>query len=158
MNRVPLTLKGEIRIREQLTHLKSHERQKIRQALEEARAHGDLKENAEYHAAKEAQGIMEAKISYLEQQLQASTVIDVAHLPNHGKVVFGATVVLENIETDELVTYQIVGEVESDIDQGLISFTSPIARACIGNQAADIISVETPKGIIEYEIKSIDLV
>ncbi len=158
MNSVPLTAQGADRLKVQLNTYKTVERQKIRKALEEAREHGDLKENAEYHAAKEAQGILEARISMIEGQLQDATIIDIANIPFHGKVVFGATVTLINIEDDSEVTYQIVGEAESDIEKGLISITSPIARACIGQSIEDVITVNTPKGIIEYEIQSIQMI
>ena len=154
MQKSPITKSGEVLLREQLQTLKTVDRQRLRHALEEARAHGDLKENAEYHAAKEEQGLIEARISYLEGQLQSATVVDTAKLATD-KVVFGAMVTLENIETEEQVTYQIVGEVETDMDQGKISFKSPVAQACIGQQVEDIISVNTPNGITEYEILKI---
>jgi len=155
MQKAPLTKRGERMLREQLQTLKTTDRQRLRIALEEARAHGDLKENAEYHAAKEEQGLIEAKISYIESQLQTCTVIDVAKLDSD-KVVFGAKVTLENIETEQSVTYQLVGEAETDIDAGLISYKSPVAQACIGQTIEDVISVDTPQGTIEYEIISIE--
>lgn len=157
MKSVPITASGAERLKSQLNTYKTVERQKIRKALEEARAHGDLKENAEYHAAKEAQGILEAKIGMIEQQLQEATIIDLSKIPFSGKVVFGATVTLINIEDESEKTYQIVGEAESDIELGLISITSPIAQACIGQSAEDVVSVTTPKGVIEYEIKAIEI-
>ena len=155
MNKSPLTKHGEAQLRQQLHNLKTTERQRLRQCLEEARAHGDLKENAEYHAAKEEQSLIEARISYLESQLQTCTVVDISQLQHQGKVMFGATVTLENIDTEKSITYQLVGEPEADIEQGKISYRSPIAQACIGQQAEDILSVETPQGQTEYEITNI---
>ena len=151
MQKSPLTKAGESLLRAQLQTLKTTDRQRLRAALEEARAHGDLKENAEYHAAKEEQGLIEAKISYIEAQLQTSTVIDTAKLSSD-KVIFGATVTLENIETEEKTTYQLVGEAETDMEQGKISYKSPVAQACIGQAKEDIVSVTTPNGEVEYEI------
>ena len=155
MQKAPLTKRGERMLREQLQTLKTVDRQRLRIALEEARAHGDLKENAEYHAAKEEQGLIEAKISYIESQLQSCNVIDVAKLDSD-KVVFGAKVTLENIETEARVTYQLVGEAETDINAGLISYKSPVAQACIGQMIEDVISVDTPNGTIDYEIMAIE--
>ena len=148
MQKSPLTKKGEGLLREQLQTLKTVERQRLRHILEEARAHGDLKENAEYHAAKDEQGLMEARISYIEAQLQSCTVVDTSKM-SPDKVVFGATVTLENIETEEKSTYQLVGEAETDMDQGRISYRSPVAQACIGQQKEDIVSVQSPSGIVE---------
>lgn len=157
MQKAPLTKKGEAKLREQLQKLKTTDRQRLRVALEEARAHGDLKENAEYHAAKEEQGLIEAKISFIEAQLQSCNVIDVSKLDTN-KVVFGATVTLENLETEDKVTYQLVGEAETDIKQGLISYKSPVAQACIGQQREDVVSVTTPNGVIDYEIIDISYI
>ena len=154
MQKAPITQAGEAMLREQLQTLKTTERQRLRHALEEARAHGDLKENAEYHAAKEEQGLIEARISYIEAQLQGCTIIDTARI-NSDKVIFGATVTLENIETEEVTTYQLVGEAETDMKTGKISYKSPVAQACIGQEVNDVISVETPNGITEYEITDI---
>ena len=154
MQKSPLTKKGEALLREQLRTLKTVERQRLRHILEEARAHGDLKENAEYHAAKEEQGLMEARISYLESQLQSCTIVDTSKISSD-KVIFGAIVTLENIETGEESTYQLVGEAETDLDQGKISYRSPVAQACIGQQKEDIVSVQSPQGIVEYEITKI---
>ena len=157
MQKAPLTKKGESLLREQLQTLKTVERQRLRIALEEARAHGDLKENAEYHAAKEEQGLMEARISYIEAQLQSCSVIDISKL-NSDKVMFGATVTLENLETEEQVKYQLVGEAETNIEEGLISYKSPVAQACIGQTVEDVISVDTPSGQIDYEIIRVDYI
>lgn len=158
MNKSPITKKGEVQLREKLHFLKTTERQRLRFVLEAARALGDLKENAEYHAAKDEQGLIEAKISYIEGQLQTATIIEVSKLPKTGKVVFGTTVTLENIEDDTQVTYQIVGEAETNIDEGKISYQSPIARACIGQPEGEVVAVDTPKGKHEYEIISIDYI
>lgn len=158
MNKSPLTKGGEALLRSQLHTLKTTDRQRIRHILEEARAHGDLKENAEYHAAKDEQGLIEARISYIEGQLQTCTIIDISQLQHQDKIMFGATVTLENIDTEEQLSYQIVGEAETNIDQGKISYMSPIAQACIGQKQEDIISVETPKGQIEYEIMKIQYI
>ncbi len=155
MQKSPITKAGEVLLRAQLQTLKTVDRQRLRLALEEARAHGDLKENAEYHATKEEQGHVEGRISYLEAQLQSATIVDTAKL-NTDKVVFGALVTIENIETEKKVTYQIVGEAETNMDKGMISFKSPVAQACIGQQKEDIVSVETPSGVTEYEIIDIE--
>ncbi|MCP8352283.1 transcription elongation factor GreA [Candidatus Synchoanobacter obligatus] len=154
MQKSPLTSTGEALLRGQLQTLKTSERQRLRHVLEEARAHGDLKENAEYHAAKEEQGLLEAKISYIESQLQSCTVIDTSKL-NTDKAVFGAIVTLENIETEDKSTYQFVGEAETDMEQNKISYRSPVAQACIGQEVGDTVSVDTPSGQIEYEIMDI---
>ena len=152
MSKVPLTAQGAERLREQLNKLKTKDRPKVIEAIAEARAHGDLSENAEYHAAREQQSFIEGRIAALESALANAQIIDVSSLKTDGKVVFGATVHLMNMENEKEVTYQIVGEEEADIDQGLISIASPIARALIGKEEADIVSVDAPGGIIEYEI------
>lgn len=152
MNKSPMTAKGVERLREQLNHLKTVERPKIVAAIAEARAHGDLSENAEYHAAREQQSFVEGRINTIETAIAEAQIIDVTTLDAGGKVVFGATVQLLNLENDDQVTYQIVGEEEADIDQRLISITSPIARAMIGRVEGDIIGVEAPGGIKEYEV------
>ena len=148
----PITTKGAEKLKEELKHLKSVERPRITKAIAEARAHGDLSENAEYHAAREQQSFTEGRINHIDSVLAEAQIIDVTTLDAGGKVVFGATVDLLNVETDEEVTYQIVGEEEADIDQGLISVTSPIARALIGKEEGDSADVNAPSGIIEYEI------
>ncbi len=147
-----MTAKGAERLREQLTRLKTVERPRIVEAIAEARAHGDLSENAEYHAAREQQSFVEGRINTIESAMAEAQIIDVSTLDAGGKVVFGTTVDLLNLESDEEVTYQIVGEEEADIDQGLISITSPIARALIGREEGDVAGVEAPGGVREYEI------
>lgn len=152
MSKVPITATGAQRLREQLKQLKSVDRPRITQAIAEARAHGDLSENAEYHAAREQQSFLEGRIAALEAALADAQIIDVKSLNTDGKVVFGATIDLMNMNNDDEVTYQIVGEVEADIEQKLISISSPIARALIGKQEGDVVEVQAPGGVIEYEI------
>lgn len=152
MSKSPMTAKGAERLREQLTRLKTIERPRIIEAIAEARAHGDLSENAEYHAAREQQSFVEGRINTIESAMAEAQIIDVSTLDGGGKVVFGATVDLLNLESDEEVMYQIVGEEEADIDQGLISITSPIARALIGREEGDIAGVDAPGGVKEYEV------
>ncbi|MCS3903718.1 transcription elongation factor GreA [Methylohalomonas lacus] len=152
MSKAPITAKGAEKLREQLHQMKSVERPKIIEAIAEARAHGDLSENAEYHAAKEQQSFLEGRIKELEMHLADAQVIDVTSVNANGKVVFGATVDLLHLENDTEVTYQIVGEMEADIDNGLISISSPIARALIGKNEGDVTSVQAPGGEVEYEI------
>ncbi|MEM6998643.1 MAG: transcription elongation factor GreA [Pseudomonadota bacterium] len=151
----PMTIKGAEKLKEELRHLKSVERPRITKAIAEARAHGDLSENAEYHAAREQQSFTEGRINHIDSVLAEAQIIDVTELDADGRVVFGATVELLNVETDAEVTYQIVGEEEADIEQGLISITSPIARALIGKEEGDAADVNAPSGIIEYEILTI---
>lgn len=155
MNKVPMTVAGEARLREELEQLKGVERPKVINAIAEAREHGDLKENAEYHAAREQQGFIEGRIQEIESKLSAAQVIDVTKLPQTGKVIFGVTVELINLGNDEEVSYQIVGEDEADIKSGKISVTSPIARALIGKEEGDVVVVNTPGGEVEYEISSV---
>jgi transcription elongation factor GreA len=152
MSKSPMTAKGVERLREQLTRLKSVERPRIIEAIAEARAHGDLSENAEYHAAREQQSFVEGRINIIESALADAQIIDVTTLDAKGKVVFGATIGLLNLENDKEVTYQIVGEEEADIDEGLISITSPIARALISREEGDVIGVDAPGGVKEYEV------
>ena len=152
MSKSPMTARGVERLREQLTHLKTVERPRIVEAIAEARAHGDLSENAEYHAAREQQSFVEGRINTIESAIADAQIIDVTTLDPGGKVVFGATVDLLNLENDDEVTYQIVGEEEADIDQGLISISSPIARAMISREEGDVIGVDAPGGVKEYEI------
>lgn len=152
MSRTPITVKGAEKLKQQLHELKTVERPRIISAIAEARAHGDLSENAEYHAAREQQSFVEGRINAIESALAEAQIIDVTTIDAEGKVVFGATVDLSNNETDEEVSYQIVGEVEADINQNLISITSPIARALIGKQEGDTVDVNAPGGVIEYEI------
>ena len=155
MSRAPITAKGAARLRLELEELKSVKRPAVINAIAEARAHGDLKENAEYHAAREQQGFIEGRIKQLEGELSHAQVIDVATLDAGDKIVFGATVVLADSETDEEKTYQIVGDLEADIKQGLIAISSPVARAIIGKHEGDVITIEAPGGIREYEIVSV---
>ncbi len=150
-----MTAIGAERLRRQLDELKTIERPAIIQALAEARAHGDLSENAEYHAARERQGFIEGRIASIEEALAIAEIIDVAKIHADGKIVFGATVELFNLDNEQEVRYQIVGEKEADIDQGLLSVTAPIARAMIGKQEGDVIQVDAPAGLVEYEILSI---
>ncbi|MEM7400944.1 MAG: transcription elongation factor GreA [Pseudomonadota bacterium] len=152
MNRVPLTVKGAEKLRAELDELKNVKRPQIIEAIATARAHGDLKENAEYHAAREQQSFAEGRIKEIEGKLSNAEIIDVTKLNANGKVVFGTTVVLADEGTGDEVTYTIVGEDEADIKQNLISVTSPIARAMIGKEEGDIAVVDAPAGQREYEI------
>ena len=152
MNRVPLTKKGAEELKEELNELKTVTRPQIVEAIATAREHGDLKENAEYHAAREQQSFAEGRIQELESVLSTAQIIDVANLGVEGRVVFGATVELEDLDTEETVVYQIVGDVEADIKQNKIAVSSPIARALIGKEEGDIATVNAPAGIREYEI------
>jgi transcription elongation factor GreA len=147
-----MTLKGSLRLRAELDELKSVKRPAVIQAIAEARAHGDLKENAEYHAAREQQGFIEGRIKQLEAELSHAQVIDVAGLNAGSKVVFGAIVDLADTETDEEKTYQIVGDLEADIKLGMIAISSPVARALIGKHEGDTITIDAPAGQREYEI------
>ncbi len=152
MSKVVLTARGAKMLQEELQRLKKVDRPRITQAIAEARAHGDLRENAEYHAAREQQSFAEGRIGEIERKLADAHIVDVAQLNANGKVVFGATVVILEDGTEKEVTYQIVGEDEADIKQGLISINSPIARALIGKEDGDLVSVRTPGGEREYEI------
>lgn len=154
--RAPITAKGAQRLREELEHLKSVKRPEIITAIAEAREHGDLKENAEYHAAREQQGFVEGRIKQLEGELSHAEVIDISKLNAGSKIVFGATVVLADVETDEERKYQIVGDLEADIKQGLIAVSSPVARALIGKMEGDTIAIEAPGGHREYEVVSVE--
>ena len=155
MSKVPLTATGAVKLREELQRLKSVERPRIINAIAEARAHGDLKENAEYHAAKEQQSFIEGRIADVENQLANAQIIDVTTLNANGKVVFGTTVDLVDEETGDQVTYQIVGDLEADIKQGKISVSSPIARALIGREEGDVAVVKAPAGDRHYEIMAV---
>ena len=150
--RAPLTLQGAQRLRAELEELKSVKRPAVINAIAEARAHGDLKENAEYHAAREQQGFIEGRIKQLEAELSHAQVIDVSSLNAGSRVVFGATVDLADTETDEEKRYQIVGDLEADIKQGLIAISSPVARALIGKHEGDTVTIEAPGGTREYDI------
>ena len=152
MNRVPITVAGAEKLREELRQLKQEDRPRVISAIAEAREHGDLKENAEYHAAREEQGFIEARIADIEGKLSNAQIIDVREVDGGGRVVFGATVDLLDLTSDSEVSYRIVGEDEADIKQGLISVNSPIARALIGKEGGQEVTVETPGGQREYEI------
>jgi transcription elongation factor GreA len=152
--RPPLTLKGSERLKAELQRLKTEDRPQIIQAIATAREHGDLKENAEYHAAREQQSFCEGRIKELEGNLSMAQIIDVAVVGalNPGKVVFGATVELEDMESGKTITYQIVGDIEADIKHNRIAISSPIARAMIGKEEGDVAVVQAPSGVREYEI------
>lgn len=158
MNKVPLTVTGANKLRAELEELKSVVRPRIIQAIAEAREHGDLKENAEYHAAREQQSFAEGRIAEIEGKLSNANIIDVTKTDANGKVVFGATVEIEDIESGKIVTYQIVGEDEASIKEGRISVGSPIARALIGKEEGDVVTVNAPGGKIEYEILAIQYI
>ena len=155
MEKVPMTIEGHKKLEEELHRIRSIERPRIIQAISEARAHGDLSENAEYHAAKEAQGLNEAKVAELEDKLSRADVIDVSKLSG-SSVKFGALVSLIDEDTDEKVKYRIVGEIEADVKQGKISIASPIARALIGKSKGDTVEVTTPKGSRSYEVVKVE--
>ncbi|ADC71215.1 MULTISPECIES: transcription elongation factor GreA [unclassified Thioalkalivibrio] len=152
MNKTPLTVTGAEKMKAELKKLKGEDRPRVVNAIAEAREHGDLKENAEYHAAREQQSFIEGRIRELEGKLSNAQIIDVTALPQTGKVVFGVTVVLEATEDGRQVTYKIVGEDEADIKQNMISVSSPIARALIGKEEGDVVTVQAPGGETEYEI------
>jgi transcription elongation factor GreA len=156
MRKVPMTVGGAERLRAELNDLKTVQRPRIVQAIAEARAHGDLKENAEYHAAREQQSFCEGRIKEIEGKLADSEVIDISRIPNAGKVIFGATVTLYNVDTEQSVTYQIVGEDEADVKNGKISVTSPVARAMMGKQVGDEIVVKAPSGEVPYEVEKVE--
>lgn len=155
MQKFPMTVEGEKALREELENLKKVERPRIVAAIAEAREHGDLKENAEYHAAREQQGFCEGRIQEIEAKLSTAQVIDIKSMPEGDKVIFGVTVDLINVDTDETITYKIVGEDEADIKSNKISITSPIARAIIGKEVGDVALVKAPGGDIEYEIDDV---
>lgn len=156
MNRVPMTVRGEQVLREELERLKKVERPRITQAIAEAREHGDLKENAEYHAAREQQSFAEGRIKELEHKLSHAQIIDVTTIPVTGKVVFGATVTLVDVEDDRTVAYRIVGEDEADAKANLISVNSPIARALVGKAEGEEVTVNAPGGDVIYEIEAVE--
>ena len=158
MQKHPMTIQGAEALRQEVTRLKSVERPRIIESIATARAHGDLKENAEYHAAREEQSFNEGRINELEGKLSNCQIIDISKIQNQGRVIFGATVCVYNVETQEEMTYQIVGEDEADIKINKISYTSPIARALISKEAGDTVVVEAPGGRIEYEIISVTYV
>ncbi len=152
MTKYPMTVQGARALEEELAHLTKVVRPKLSQDIGTARELGDLKENAEYHAAREQQGMVEARVRDIEGRLQNAVIIDVTSIEHTGKVIFGTTVEIVNVETDESVIYQIVGEDEADIKQRKLSVGSPIARALIGKEEGDVVVVKTPSGTVEYEI------
>ncbi|RQR25691.1 MULTISPECIES: transcription elongation factor GreA [unclassified Burkholderia] len=158
MSTIPLTKRGAELLRDELQRLKSVERPAVINAIAEARAQGDLSENAEYDAAKEKQGFIEGRIAELESKLSAAQIIDPTVLDAEGRVVFASTVELEDLESGDTVKYQIVGDDEADIDHGLISVSSPIARALIGKSEGDVAAVQAPSGVREYEIISVSYI
>ena len=155
MSRYPMTQEGESFLREELQKLKSEDRNNIIKAIAEARKHGDLKENAEYHAAKEQQGLVESRIREIESKLVDAQVIDVTKIQPLGKVVFGTTVEIQELEENKVISYKIVGEDEADVKSGKISVNSPLSRSLIGKSEGDFSKLETPSGIKEYKILSI---
>jgi transcription elongation factor GreA len=156
MTKYPMTLRGAEQLQTELKMLKTEKRPRIVKDIADAREHGDLKENAEYHAAKEEQGFCEGRIQDIEGRLCNAQVIDVTTITNHGKVIFGTTVTLLNIDTEVEVTYQIVGDDEADFKTGRISLNSPIARGLIGKEVDSEIEITTPGGIVEYEIVAVE--
>ncbi len=158
MNKFPMTVAGEAVLREELDRLRKVDRPRVTQAIAEAREHGDLKENAEYHAAREQQSFIEGRILEIEGKLANSQVIDVTELENTGKVIFGSTVDLRNLVSEKLITYRIVGEDEADVKENLISVGSPIARALIGKEEGEIVVVRAPGGEHEYELERVQLI
>jgi len=155
MRKVPMTFGGAEALRVELNELKSQKRPKIVQAIAEAREHGDLKENAEYHAAREQQSFCEGRINEIEGKLADSEIIDISKIPHTGKVIFSSTVTLYNLDTEQKVTYQIVGEDEADVKNNKISVGSPISRAMMGKSVGDEIVVKAPGGDVEYEIEEV---
>ena len=151
----PITVNGLTKLKEELVFLKEKKRPEIVSAISEARSHGDLKENAEYHAAREQQGLIEAKIKEIESTLSNATIIDVKELPQTGRVVFGSTVKLFNLETENPISYKIVGSLESDPAQGSISFDTPIGKGLIGKSIGDEVTIETPAGSETFEIEDV---
>ena len=152
----PITVNGLNKLKEELVFLKEKKRPEIVSAISEARSHGDLKENAEYHAAKEQQGLTEAKINELEHALANAQLINVRELPKTGKVVFGATIKLYNLDTNESISYRIVGNLESDPANGMISIDTPIGRGLIGKSIGDEVSIETPSGKLNFEVEDVE--
>ena len=155
MQKIPMTVEGEAALRIELEKLKKEDRPTVIQAIAEAREHGDLKENAEYHAAREQQGFIEGRIQDIESKLSLCQVVDISQMPEGDRVIFGSTVTIINTETDEEVTYRIVGDDEADVKAGMISYQSPIARALISKEIGDVVNVHTPGGEVEYEIDDV---
>ena len=156
MQRYPMTPEGKIALEKELPQLKTVDRPRITASIAEAREHGDLKENAEYHAAREQQGFCEGRIQDIEGKLGAAQVIDVKELEQNGRVVFGVTVTIENLDTEEQKTYMIVGDDEADFKQNLISVNSPIARGLIGKEEDDVVVIKTPGGEVEFEVIKVE--
>ena len=158
MNKFPLTVKGAEKLREELKRLKGVDRPKVIEAIAEARAHGDLKENAEYHAAREQQSFIEGRIKEIEGKLSNAEIIDVTQMNANGKVIFGSTVLLSDENDGSEVTYRIVGEDEADIKAGLLNINSPIARGLIGKEEGDVVDIQTPGGVKSFEIVEVKYV
>ena len=158
MEKKPITLEGQQKLRAELDNLKNVKRQEIIDAISEARAHGDLKENAEYHAAREEQGLNEARIRELEEVLATSQAVEYKSIDSQGKVIFGSTVVIKDLETEESHKYQIVGEAEADIEMNTISLTTPIAQSLLKKELGDVVEVQTPSGLKEFEIINIEII
>ncbi len=158
MSQYPMTARGAELLRKELNELKSVTRPKIIAAIAEAREHGDLKENAEYHAAREEQSFCEGRIQDIEGKLGNAQIIDVTKMDNKGKVIFGATVTILNVKDDKEITYRIVGDDEADIKNNLISVNSPIARGLIGKELDDMVNIQTPAGSVEYEIVAVEYI
>ncbi|BAP13181.1 MAG: transcription elongation factor GreA [Alcanivorax borkumensis] len=156
MQRVPMTAKGAKALREELEKLKKEDRPRISAAIAEAREHGDLKENAEYHAAREQQGFCEGRIADIEGKLSNAQIIDIQDIENTGKVIFGVTVTILDVDTDETKVYQIVGDDEANIKEGKLSVNSPIARGLIGREEGDVVQIDTPGGTREYEVDQVE--
>lgn len=156
MKQVPMTVRGADQLREELEFLKNERRPRIIADIAEARAHGDLKENAEYHAAREQQGFCEGRIQEIEGKLSNVQVIDVTKITNNGRIIFGATVTVLNVTTDEELTYRIVGDDEADIKSNLLSVNSPIARGLIGKEVDDAVVIQTPGGEVEFEVLNVE--
>ncbi|MBG6027530.1 MULTISPECIES: transcription elongation factor GreA [Proteus] len=158
MNQIPMTVLGAEKLREELEYLKGTRRPEIIAAIAEAREHGDLKENAEYHAAREQQGFCEGRIQEIEAKLSNAQVIDITKMNNNGRIIFGSTVTLLNVETEEEQTYRIVGDDEANIKENLISVNSPIARGLIGKELDDVVVITTPGGQVEYEVLNVEYI
>ena len=155
MQKIPMTVEGEAALRIELEKLKKEDRPAVIQAIAEAREHGDLKENAEYHAAREQQGFIEGRIQDIESKLSLCQIVDISQMPESDRVIFGSTVTIINTETDEELSYRIVGDDEADVNAGKISYQSPIARALISKEVGDVVNVHTPGGEVEYEIDDV---
>lgn len=156
MQQIPMTLQGAEKLREELNYLKTVRRPQIIADIADAREHGDLKENAEYHAAREQQGFCEGRIQEIEAKLSNAQIIDISKFTNNGKVIFGSTVTVINLDTDEETTYRFVGDDEADFKQNLVSVNAPMARGLIGKEEGDIAVVKTPAGDVEYEIARVE--